>query len=106
MKNLIFKDVFTSAIQNCEMLEVTYNAVTKGLVTQELIPLDYGPWRRSSTGESRYHFYSTNSEPQHPVPLRPEQIISMAKIEQKFDPSNIVHWIPNWHIVRDWGIYS
>ncbi|MES2967002.1 MAG: hypothetical protein V4668_04395 [Patescibacteria group bacterium] len=105
MKNPILRDEFTSAINNLEIVEVTYNSVGKGLVTQELIPLDFGPWRRYNSGELRYHFYST-STPQHPIPLKPEQIIEIKKLEKKFDPANIVHWLPAWHIVRDWGIYS
>lgn len=105
MNNLIYKDEFISAINNFEVIEVTYDSVGKGLVTQELIPLDFGPWRRYHSSEPRYHFYSTSS-PQHPVPLRPKQIIEMKRLEKKFDPANIVHWVPKWHIVRDWGIYS
>ncbi len=82
MKNLIFKEVFTSALNNLEIVEVTYNSVGKGLVTQELIPLDFGPWRRYNSGELRYHFYST-STPQHPVTLKPEQIIEIKRHEKE-----------------------
>ncbi len=105
MNNLIYKDEFISALSNLQVVEVTYNSMSSGLVTQELIPLDFGPWRRHNSSESRYHFYSTSTPP-HPVPLRPEQIIEIKKLEKKFDPANIVHWIPKWHIVRDWGVYS
>jgi hypothetical protein len=106
MSDLFFRDLFTSAINNLELIEVTYNSTSKGLVTQELVPLDIGPWRRQSSGELRYHFYSVSSDKPHPIALRPDQILQMNRMTKRFEPANIVHWVPDWHIVRDWGLYS
>lgn len=90
-----------------EVLLVTYYAEKySGLVTQELLPLDYGPSRRMKSSENRYHFYSVRGTESHPVSLTPDKIVKLEQIHKKFDPSEIVYWRPKWHIVRDWGIFS
>jgi hypothetical protein len=102
------KEVFLRAISDRQLVEVTYHAVKyKDVVTQTLVPLDYGPWRRSSSSDDiRYHFYSSSDCTGHPVSLRPEQIIALTKLDLKFRPEQIINWVPDWHIYRDWGAHS
>lgn len=97
----MIKDEFIKAIHNANLVEVTFDSKSKGMMTRTCAPMDYGPSRRSSSDEPKYHFYNTDSS--HPMPLSEEQITTMNVLEEKFNPENIVHWEPNWFIERDWG---
>jgi hypothetical protein len=101
-------ELFISAIHGTNQLELTFNSKEKGFITRTCAPLDFGPWRRSSEeNDVRYHLYDlSSSSGKHPLSIKAEQIIAMELIEQKFLPEYIVQWKPNWHIARDWGIYS
>ena len=105
---MLVDQTFIDAINDCQLVEVTYYAVKyNDTVTQTLVPLDHGPWRRSSSPDDvRYHFYSASDCTGHPVSIRPEQIVTLKKLDLKFRPELIVNWVPDWHIYRDWGMSS
>jgi len=100
----MFKQSFVDAINDTNLVELTFNSKNQGVLERKCIPLDYGPMAKSSSGEMKYHFHNTDSD--HPMPISEEQIIKMQILEEKFDPETIVHWVPSWNIERDWGTVS
>jgi hypothetical protein len=106
--NQLNHDLFISALVNTQLVKVTFKSNEKGILTRTCVPMDHGHWRRSSTyPDIRYHFMDLDSSSGiHPLPIKPENIINMELLQEKFEPGNIVNWVPDWHIARDWGIYS
>ena len=105
-KYMIYDD-FVSAIGGTNLIELTFASSSKGIITRICAPMDFGPWKRSSSGEIRYHFIDLNSSAgEHPLSIKADRILKLTVLNQKFKPENIVHWVPEWHIARDWGIYS
>jgi hypothetical protein len=95
---------FLDAVQDTKLVELTFDSKEKGVITCTCAPMDYGHMRNSNSPELKYHFYNLKSN--HPMPISAQQIIKMRVLEEKFEPKNIISWQPDWHIVRDWGIYS
>ncbi len=90
------------------MLKLTFNSRESGVIERKVIPLDYGPWKRTPGSTLlRYHFIDLDSSSgQHPLSILPEQITKMELLTEQFKPADFVHWTPAWHIARDWGMYS
>ena len=67
-------------------------------------PLDFSPSRKAKDQRHRYHFwdYDSDSGP-HMLSLLPEQVISITITELIFNPVDIVTWIPDWTIQREWA---
>ena len=100
-------DDFVSAIEETNLIELTFNSSSKGTITRICAPMEFGPWNRSSSGELRYHFVDLNSSQGiHPLSIKEDQILRLNVLDEKFKPENIIQWVPKWHIARDWGIYS
>ena len=99
---------FLEAISSKNLVELTFLSKEKGVLTRTCAPMDYGPWRRhSSSPEPRYHFIDIDSSNGvHPLSILEEQIQELNVLSDTFEPKDFIHWTPNWHIVRDWGIYS
>lgn len=101
-----FHETFINAIHTKTVLKVTMNSKEKGLIVRTCAPLDYGPQKKFKDKSNRYMFY--HFETKHPSPMLPEQIRGIELINEHFDPGDIVTWNPpyDWHIARDWGVYS
>ncbi len=100
-------DVFIEALKCSQLVELTFNSKQKGTLTRTCVPLDYGPWKRSSSSTDRYHFYSVSSPGgAHNLSIKPDQICDLIMTEDTFDPEEIVTWEPQWHVERDWGAKS
>ncbi len=106
IQTMIYDD-FVSAIAETNLVELTFNSKEKGVITRICAPMDFGPWKRSSSPEMRYHFIDLDSSSGvHPLSITAEQILQLTVLDKKFKPENIVNWVPEWHIARDWGVYS
>ncbi len=108
MLNHANHNLFISALENTQLITVTFKSNEKGTLTRTCAPMDYGHWRKSSTyPDIRYHFMDLDSSSGvHPLPIKAENILRMELLKEKFEPQNIVTWVPDWHIARNWGIYS
>jgi hypothetical protein len=100
----MYNKAFIGAIQDTNLVELTFDSKEKGVISRMCAPMDYAPMSNSSSSELKYHFYNLDSN--HPMPISEWQIIEMKILSDKFKPENIVNWQPTWHVVRDWGIYS
>lgn len=100
MKNKLFIE----AINSTNVVKLTFNSREQGILERNCVPLDYGPMNNSDSGEMKYHFHNIDND--HPMPISEDQIIKMQVLDEKFDPEKIVHWVPEWHIARDWGLVS
>lgn len=47
-----------------------------------------------------------DKEENHVVSLLSEQIIKIEITDKEFNPGDYVKWKPDWHVHRDWGVYS
>ena len=101
-----FHSIFLQAIQDKEILELTLNSKEKWIITRRCAPLDFWPHARFKDWIDRYMLY--HFETKHPSPMLPEQIIEYKNTGEYFEPKDIINWDPpyDWHIARDWGIYS
>jgi len=105
------KNQFIQAIRNKKKIRLTFNSKTDGgPVTRVCAPMDFGPSRRTSDKNDRYHLwdYESDAKP-HPLSLDPNRIIEMVVLEEGFKPSEFVTWdlaASPWFVKRDWGIYS
>lgn len=104
---MIKHDDFLCAIARKNLVKLKFNSNSKGTITRICAPMDFGPLKRSSSPEMRYHFIDLDSSSgEHPLSIKPDQVLELNVLSDKFDPKNLVHWTPSWHIARDWGIYS
>ncbi len=98
---------FINAIHTKKVVSMTFNSQEKGIITRACIPFDYGPSKKYKDGLVRYHLYDLNSpDGIHNLSILPEQVISIEILNREFQPSDYVHWKPNWFIKRDWGEFS
>ena len=98
---------FISAIMNKKIISLKFDSKEKGVIVRLCVPFDYGPSRIYKDSRDRYHLLDLNSpEGRHNLSILPEQVIDIEITNECFDPSDYVHWKPNWHIKRDWGEYS
>ena len=98
---------FLEAILDTKLVELTFISKEKGRLTRTCATMDYGPWRRCSSSEPRYHFIDIgSSNGTHALSVLGEQIQELDVLSESFEPGNFIHWTPNWHIARDWGIFS
>jgi hypothetical protein len=103
--------VFLDAIAAKRRLTVRFFSKKEG---RELIrtcaPLDYGPLRGSVDPEPRYQLWDLEGK-RKPLnlPLVASDIVSMAALEDTFEPADIITWAfkPNaWAIPRDWAEFT
>lgn len=101
-------DIFLSAIESLRKVSLTFFSKEDGYnLTSTCAALDYAPRQRFPNEEYRYHFWDYESdEAPHPLSLPAEQIVSITRLEERFDPAEFMDWAPNWRHARDWGLYS
>lgn len=72
--------------------------------------MDFGPSRRASNKEDRYHLWDYDSDSKmHVLSLLPNQVVNIKALPDLFDPSEFVTWDIQkspWFVPRDWGDYS
>lgn len=100
-------DILLKAINNKEIVKVSFNSKEKGLITRRCIPFDFGPSKRYKDGEDRFHFHDLDSpNGNHTLSILPDKINSIALTGENFEPKDYVTWKPNWIVSRDWGDFS
>jgi hypothetical protein len=101
-------DLFIGAIYECKVITLTFQEkTTLKIKIRNCIPFDYGISTREKNPIEKYHFWDLDSpDGVHNLSIPDEQIIKIDVLDEKFEPSKYVTWKPNWHIKRDWGIYS
>jgi hypothetical protein len=100
-------ETFIEAINQKLIVLLTFNSKEKGVITRNCIPFDFGPSNRYKDGRDRFHFLDLDSpDGKHNLSILPEQISNIEILNKEFDPSDYIKWTTNWHIPRDWGIYS
>ena len=101
------KEIFLKAIHEKKLVKIKYKSKEKGTIERECVPFDFGPSNRLHDGIDRYHLYSlTSPRGPHVISIVPAQLISISTLDKEFEPGDYVHWAPQWHVKRDWGIYS
>lgn len=102
------KEIFIQAINDKKIINLTFNANVKWIITRKCIPFDFWPWKRKlSVNPDRFHFYDLNSpEGKHNLSILPEEVIRMEILNENFNPWNYVNWKPSWFIERDRWVYS
>lgn len=101
--------VFIAAIHNMQKIRLEfYSKEDGGVLVRTCAPFDFGPSRRAKDQSDRYHFWDYDSdEKRHTLSLMADQIISIAVLDGKFNPPDIVTWTPiSWYISRNWGSCS
>jgi hypothetical protein len=102
------KEKFLYAIDNKLKISVTFNSKKKGQITRECIPFDFGASKKIDAIDKteKYHVYdlSSPSGKIHPIPINPENMLSIELLNENFNPDDYVTWTPiNWIYSRDWG---
>lgn len=103
MENILAE--FISAIHDKRKIRLTfYSKQDKSVIERLTAPLDYGPSSKSKNKDNRFHFWDYQSDTQnHTLSLLPNQIIGMEFMNENFDSTDFMSWIPNWTIERNWG---
>jgi hypothetical protein len=101
-------EIFISAIHNKQKVQVAFfSKKDEGIVTRMCAPFDFGPKAREKAQINRYHFWDYSSPSgAHTESLEASQIQSISLAEESFEPSEIVKWVANWHVARNWGQHS
>lgn len=99
---------FIQAIHEKRCIELTFTTKEKGVVTRKCIPFDFAPSSRAKDKTNRYQVYDLNSpDGSHNLAKLPGEVISIEILNETFNPADYVTWKKiDWHIKRDWGIYS
>lgn len=101
-----FKEIFLNAIHSKNKLIIKFYSKEDGCVlTRTVAPYDYGPSRRyKHNKEDRYHFHDYDSDKkQHTLSITPEYLRNLEFLDEKFNPDDLVTWVPDWIVPRDWG---
>ena len=107
----MYRDRFVQAIHDKKKVRLTFDSKKDGAaVTRDCAPMDFGPSRRASEKNDRYHLwnYEGDTKP-HVLLLNPVQVVDMVVLEERFEPSEFVTWNTTtspWSVRRDWGNYS
>ena len=107
----MFKEQFIKAIHEKKKVRITFfSKQDTSSLTRKCAPMDYGPSRRTTLKNNRFHLWDYESDTQrHTLSLNPEQIKSLEVLEETFDPSEFITWDTKsspWFIKRNWGQYS
>lgn len=102
------KDVFIQAIHDRRRVRLTFFCKEDGCnLTRVCAPMDYGPSRRATQKNDRYHLWDYESDQRnHVLSLDPGQVKAIEVMEETFDPGEFITWTTNWFVARDWGRYS
>lgn len=102
---------FLKAIQDITLVEVTFNAKEKGVITRKCVPFDFGPSRRKDVIDKsdKFHFYDIDSpNGSHNLALSPSDVMTIKSTSEFFEPADYIKWAApyNWFISRNWGKFS
>lgn len=92
--------MFTRAIRSRTVLSVSYKTNQGILHTTDVAPLDYGPSRTAQDKTPRLHMWDIRKK--HVVSVFPDRVLTYRKLDETFNPADIVTWEPNWHVLRNW----
>lgn len=101
--NMQTVSTFIACIHSMNKMRVTfYSKEDRGVITRTCAPMDFAPSARSKDKSNRFHFWDYDSDQgSHTLSLRPDQIVSMQFLQEKFVPT-FVSWRPNWVVSRTW----
>jgi len=107
----MFKERFIQAIREKRRVKISfYSKEDQSLLIRKCAPMDYGPSRRASQQNDRFHVWDYESDTQkHTLSLNPEQVSNIEVLDETFEPSEFVTWDTKqskWFVPRDWGQYS
>lgn len=99
---------FINAIHDKKKLKIVfYSEEDNALLERICAPMDYAAGTRIKDGVPRYWVWDFNSDTKnHTLPLRDGRIKSIIVLEETFDPSDFITWLPKWAIARDWDKFS
>ena len=98
------QNILITAIDQKQLVELTFYTKDGQLLTRTAVPMDYGPRRGWSSPESHYHFMVVGSNGElHPLSLKGNKVVGIKPLPFRFAPGDLVTWQPNWHYPRDWG---
>lgn len=99
---------FLKSINDKLIVNLTFRTVKGIVLKRKCVPLDYGPSRKFRDKSQRYHVLVINSPSGkiHPIPLSKVQILKIELTNTHFNPSRYIKWKLNWHLKRNWGVYS
>ncbi|HEY2354303.1 MAG TPA: hypothetical protein VGH79_05315 [Gaiellaceae bacterium] len=101
--------IFIAALADQARVRLTFFSKEDGHeLVRTCAPMDYGPSRRANDRSDRYHFWDYDSDQaRHTLSLLANQIRSIERLAEDFDPTEFVTWSPiEWFVPRDWGVYS
>ena len=101
-------DIFIAAIHSKNKLLLSFYSKEDGeIIVRTCAPMDFAPSSRAKNKDDRYHFWDYDSDKErHTLSLLPDQVISIEKLDDGFEPAEFVTWATKWVILRDWGQYS
>lgn len=102
---------FVAAIHSKNKIRLTFYSRRDGSqIVRTCAPMDFGPSRRATNKEARYHLWDYDSDTKsHTLSLLPNQVVSMQVLPETFDPAGFVTWSTTtspWFVARNWGPYS
>lgn len=105
------QDKFIKAIHSKNKIRLTFYSKEDGAeIARTCAPMDYGPSRRATNKDDRYHFWDYDSDTaSHTLSLLPNQVVRIDVLPETFDPAGFITWDTKksqWFVPRDWGIYS
>ncbi|PVU82044.1 hypothetical protein DDP54_02370 [Cellulomonas sp. WB94] len=100
-----------SAIADLREVRVKWRSKDDGgqVQVRRCAPMDYGPSRRASDPEPRYHFWDFESDSgrNHVLSLRDDQIVDINILDTSFEPATFVTWSTSWFVKRTtWGSHN
>ena len=103
--------IFITALEERAKVRLTFFSKEDGhAIVRTCAPMDYGPSRRAHDKSDRYHLWDYDSDQaRHTLSLLANQIGSIERLEEPFDPAEFVTWSlveHPWFYPRDWGAYS
>ncbi len=93
------KKIIVNAIQNKEVLLITYETINDGITVREIEPFDMGQGKNDPDGPERlFGWCLFHSRPERKFL---EKIKDLKNTGKKFDPSlRPINW--NYQVPRDW----
>jgi hypothetical protein len=104
----MYQNEFISAIHAKTKIRLTFfSKEDNSNLIRLCAPMDYGPFRAAKLPVDRYHLWDYESDKKtHNLSIVPDNIVHMEFLNEIFDPAEFVVWACNWHVDRDWGLYS
>jgi hypothetical protein len=100
---------FIAAIHSTQKVRLRFfSKEDGGELIRTCAPFDFGPSKRTQNQSDRYHFWDYDSDQKnHVLSLLPDQVVSIAILDEAFTPGDIITWTPmTWTTPRNWGSFS